>query len=131
MYVHVTLFDYFLYNDMDFSALNCLFSFLTERNCGRRWRQPEKYREFRKCRRWPRSMGREIRISPNLYWLCSWLGKRMAISLSLLQKWRRYFEINFFSISIFKSVVVKHWYAMGLPFEMITVVHWILNDNDL
>lgn len=102
-----------------------MLSSLTERNCGRRWRQPEKYREFRKCRRWPRSMGREIRISPNLYWLCSWLGKRLAISLPLLQKWRRYFEINFF-LSQFLSVVVKHWYAMGLPFDMIVIY---CNDN--
>ena len=64
--------------------------FPTERDCWWRWIKPEEYRKFRKCRRWPRSMGRQIRIPAYLYRLRSGAGECLAVSLPVLQEWRRY-----------------------------------------
>ena len=79
--------------------------FPTERDCWWRWIKPEEYRKFRKCRRWPRSMGRQIRIPAYLYRLRSGAWKCLAVSLPVLQEWRRYGHFKTFIQSFVHSSI--------------------------
>ena len=79
--------------------------FPTERDCWWRRIKPEEYRKFRKCRRWPRSMGRQIRIPAYLYRLRSGAGECLAVSLPVLQEWRRYGHFKTFIHSFIHTFV--------------------------